>query len=156
MPPKKKLKLSSPSAKTQAVAAGEDTPMAVSNIKDVNEFQLLMEKWIDTVHNLRHHTGPCTAAPPVKPSEVLPGQYEWPVCEGGTLKDIAQRAWADPDRLFTGSAKMLHAAGLLPSDDVQHMLSEFCQLPEPCPAKAHIRFTFHHVVTVVIALALSS
>ena len=139
MPPKKKLKLSSPSAKTQAVAAGEDTPMAVSNIKDVNEFQLLMEKWIDTVHNLRHHTGPCTAAPPVKPSEVLPGQYEWPVCEGGTLKDIAQRAWADPP---TGSSQAVRRCCMLQASFHRTMCSTCFRSFASCRSHVQQKHTF--------------
>ena len=130
MSPKKKLKVS-PGCKTLAIAAGEDTALAASSMKDVHEFQLLLEKWVDAAHAVRNQPpGRCGPVAPLKLSDSQPGEYQWPVCSGGTLKEIAQRAWMEPERLLAESARMACAAGLLATDDSQDFLNEFCVLPE--------------------------
>ncbi|CAE7238938.1 unnamed protein product [Symbiodinium sp. CCMP2592] len=129
MPPRKKQRTSG--QRSQAVAAGEATTRAASDIKDVNDFQLKLDAWIDATHGLRHHV---EKQLPCEPTEPLgfgpqPGQFAWPLCEGGTLKDIAQRAWSDPDHLLALSARMTHAAGLLDTDSVEDFKTHFCTIP---------------------------
>ena len=135
MPPKKKLKVSAAS-KTQALAAGEDTTLSACALQDVHEFQYVPDKWIDAVHGLRHHVhgvNACEPRPPVKLSESQPGEYEWPVGRGGTLKSIAQHIWSDSNRLLEESAKMVHATGLMSSDQPDEFLQEFCTVPDLRP-----------------------
>ena len=130
MPPKKKLKCS-PAAKTQSIVSGEDTTMAATDVKDIHEFQFCLDKWIEAARSLRSDMpGQPSPRPPLKLSDSVPGQYDWPVCEGGTLKAIVQRAWLSPDRLVAASAKLARAAGLIQGDDPDEFLDEFCSVAD--------------------------
>ena len=56
------------------------------------------------------------------------GLYESPICWGGTFKDIAQRAWSDPDKLMEMSASFCQKMGLIDSADTNEFVQQFCKL----------------------------
>ena len=45
-----------------------------------------------------------------------------------SFKSIAQRAWADPDRLLELSAQMAFKAEFTQSADVQEFVQQFCKM----------------------------
>ena len=52
------------------------------------------------------------------------GKYGFPLCEGGTFMEIAQRAMKD-DWILVESANLCHAAGLLLADDIALLKSQY-------------------------------
>ena len=56
------------------------------------------------------------------------GIYPWPIQHGGTFIEIAQRAWAEPERLLELSTRLAHKTQLLESEDPNDFLHQFCKL----------------------------
>lgn len=48
--------------------------------------------------------------------------------DGGTFKSIAQRAWADQDKLLELSAQIAFKAEFTQSGDVQEFVQQFCKM----------------------------
>eukprot|EP00435_Cladocopium_sp_Y103_P021182 s564_g5.t1 len=116
MAPKKRLKSGVGTAK--AFASGDKSLATASDVGSVCPLMLACNACIDSMYSLRHKTD---ADIPTEGLKQLPldgsgKQYVWPVQEGGTFKDIAQRAWKSPEHLIAESCEMLVAAGILDPD----------------------------------------
>ncbi|CAK9100925.1 Uncharacterized protein SCF082_LOCUS47204 [Durusdinium trenchii] len=83
---------------------------------------------LDDVHELRHYSSETVHLEPKSLLKPVDGAFPWPICSGGTFKDIAQRAWADPERLIEMSACFCHKAGLVESADKEEFVQQFCKL----------------------------
>jgi len=131
MPPKKKLRGAAGVAK--AFASGDKSLATASNVESVCPLMLACNACIDSMYSLRHKTD---ADIPTEGLNELPldgsgKQYVWPVEQGGTFKDIAQRAWKSPDRLMAESCEMLIAAGILdPDATVNELKTKFCTVED--------------------------
>ena len=69
--------------------------------------------------------GSVSAATSALPEVDEHGQYPFPIGSGGTFMAICQRAQADKAWLLRESAAMLHAAGILLSNDVVELEDQF-------------------------------
>lgn len=125
MPPRKKAK---GSALAQAFAAGAYTPASATTVDDLPRLQLDAMDLVEGIYSLRHakptdvHTDPLFGMVPKD------GLYPWPICHGGTFKDIAQRAFEDSDRLVSMSTELAFQAGLLEVQDDAEFLQHYCKL----------------------------
>lgn len=130
MPPKKKVK----SSQAKAIASGVSSRAVCNTLEDVCPLMRAAADCVESMHCLRH-SGP-TLPPDAQPLPELPldrekNLYPWPCLTGGTLKDIAQRAWLPDakDQLLEESWAMVKAAGLLDDDSSTATLKEkFCSL----------------------------
>ena len=127
MPPKKKIRGSNAAAKT--IASGEQSQATAQDMDSVCGLMRATQICVESMYSLRH------AKPGILVSEALPelpldgngGMYVWPVCQGGTFKDIAQRAWESPDRLIDESWDMVRATGILDDSSTPATLKhKFC------------------------------
>ena len=129
MPPKKKVRGGAGAAK--AFASGENTRAIAKDMESVCPLMHAVNACIDSMYSLRHRKSGdvATECLPELPLQDSGGKYVWPINEGGTFKDIAQRAWKDPDVLLNESWEMLLAAGLLDPDSTSSTLKEkFCTI----------------------------
>ena len=119
MPPRKKAKLA---------ASGPATALSVATQDAVPEFQTTTLALLESIYDLRHCTSSTIHTEVrglLKPSD---GQMPWPICHGGTFKEIAQRAWSDPEQLLKMSAEFAHLSGFLDSPDPAEFAQEFCKV----------------------------
>lgn len=129
MPPRKKLKTGAAAA--SSFAAGADTPMTVASMDDVPPIQRDCIAIFEAMVGLRHcHEGHIhsDARGPLVPSDgLLPFAVGW----GGTLQDIAIRAFDSQDAFLDMSARLAHRVGLLESPDSDELLQQYCKLDVP-------------------------
>lgn len=122
MPPRKKAKLA---------ASGAGTTLSVASHDLIPDFQKDTMSTLESIYELRH----CTTADVHMESKGLlapsNGLMPWPVCHGGTFKEIAQRAWEDPDKLLKMSAEFANLSGFLDSPDPAEFSQEFCKADVP-------------------------
>lgn len=94
---------------------------------DIDKIDKVMADVSDTLSETQSASGAaslsrCSSAMPVVDEF---GIYPFPVNQGGTFIQIAQRAQRDRQWLLSESAALLHAAGLLKGDDVTELEEEF-------------------------------
>lgn len=127
MPPRKKVRGGSGPAK--AFASGDNTRAVAKDVDSVCSLMRAVNACIDSMYSLRHKKSGDVATQdlPELSLQASGSKYVWPIEEGGTFKDIAQRAWASPDLLLSESCEMLCAAGILdPDATVATMKEKFC------------------------------
>ena len=127
MAPKKRLRGGGASAK--AIVSGENTQAIAKDLESVCPLMLATQRCIESMYALRHCKPGQVATETLAelPLDDAGGKYVWPVEEGGTFKDIAQRAWKSPDLLLEASFEMVRAAGILDeSSTVDTLKKNFC------------------------------
>lgn len=128
MPPRKKQRLSGGKQQAASVAAGADTTAVAMSCDELPELMKSCLQVLEAMYSLRHadsSTIHLAEAGPLKPKD---GLFEWPIAFGGTFKSIAQRAWADQDKLLELSAQIAFKAEFTQSGDVQEFVQQFCKM----------------------------
>ncbi len=128
MPPRKKQRVSGGKQVAASVASGADTTAVAMCCDDLPDLMKACLQVLEAMFSLRHADSShihLAEAGPLKPKD---GIFEWPITFGGTFKSIAQRAWADPDRLLELSAQMAFKAEFTQSADVQEFVQQFCKM----------------------------
>ena len=90
MPPRKKAR-AAPAKLASEVSAGAQTSAVATRMDDLHEIMKSVSSLIDSVYTLRHHDSTAIhreAVGLLVPENGLP----WPICFGGTYKQIAERA----------------------------------------------------------------
>lgn len=131
MPPRPRKRLKTGAGGASALASGSHTPAPVSDVEHLADFQKACSKAVEFMYDLRHAKPSTVHLEERGPFKPVNGLFEWPVCHGGTFKEIAQRAWSDPDKLLSMSAKFASSIGLLDSEDPDEFVSQFCKLNVP-------------------------
>ena len=117
-----------PKLMVSELAAGPETaavPMQSSEKPVLIEIACSL---VDSVFDLRHHTTQSIHQQDIGYLKAKDGVFQWPVLHGGTFKAVAQRAWADADRLRELSATFVNKVGLSSSADTKEFLQEFCKV----------------------------
>ena len=121
MPPRKKLKAS-------AIASGAQTTTSVSAFQDLPKLQRDALAIVDTMFGLRHadpsliHDAPKGLLVPEN------GEMPFPITWGGTFVQIAQKAWAEPDKLLAMSSEFACGVGLLDAGDADELVQQYCKM----------------------------
>ena len=129
MPPRKKQRTLGGAAAAKSFASGSDTPLLATTVDALPKVQKDCLSILDSIYGLRHcqesmvYTEPRGLLTP-EPN----GLFSFPVCWGGTFKDIAQRAWSEPDKLLQLSTQLAFDAGFLDEADEDEFLQQFCKL----------------------------
>ena len=129
MPPRKKQRTLGGAAAAKSFASGSDTPLLATTVDALPKVQKDCLSMLDSIYGLRHcqesmvYTEPRGLLTP-EPN----GLFSFPVCWGGTFKDIAQRAWSEPDKLLQLSTQLAFDAGFLDEADEDEFLQQFCKL----------------------------
>lgn len=129
MPPRKRLKGATGAA---VIVSGPNTPAVINNFEAVSKLQKDTLSIVNSIYELRHSSSKNVQLEPqglLVPSDA--GMFAWPVCHGGTFKDIAQRAWQQPEKLLQMSATLAHGCGLLDSPDEAELTQQFCKVDVP-------------------------
>lgn len=126
MPPRKRQKTGRQGA--DALSSGASAPVVATAFDDIPKIMRQALTILDDVHELRHYSSETVHLEPKSLLKPVDGAFPWPICSGGTFKDIAQRAWADPERLIEMSACFCHKAGLVESADKEEFVQQFCKL----------------------------
>ncbi|CAK9000441.1 unnamed protein product, partial [Durusdinium trenchii] len=99
------------------------TDVTPTSVAQVGAFQKDVALCVELMYSLRHGGGP-QGKRSFDDMTGEGGEYEFPLCKGGTFIDIAQRAqsttWIQEE-----SAKMLHAAGFLDSEGPHELISKY-------------------------------
>ncbi|CAK9052607.1 unnamed protein product [Durusdinium trenchii] len=111
-----------------ALSSGASAPVVATAFDDIPKIMRQALTILDDVHELRHYSSETVHLEPKSLLKPVDGAFPWPICSGGTFKDIAQRAWADPERLIEMSACFRHKAGLVESADKEEFVQQFCKL----------------------------
>lgn len=131
MAPKKRLRGAGASAK--AIVSGVNTQAIAKDLESVCPLMVATQRCVESMYALRHCKAGDVATETLAelPLDDAGGKYVWPVGEGGTFKDIAQRAWASPDLLLEASFEMVRAAGILDeSSTVDTLKKKFCMVED--------------------------
>ena len=105
MPPKKKARTSGPNAAT------------MGSMDDLSPLQVKVKDFVAKAYSLRHGTT----------EEKLP----WPLDQGGSLLQICQRCWSDPDSMLGGSLSLLKKMGLMKdSETIDDFCHEYMRTPD--------------------------
>ena len=131
MPPRPRKRPKTGAAGASALASGSHTPAPVSDVEHLADFQKACSVAVEFMYDLRRAKPSTLHLEERGPFKPVNGLFEWPVCHGGTFKEIAQRAWSDPDKLMSMSAKFASSIGLLDSEDPDEFVSQFCKLNVP-------------------------
>ena len=131
MPPRPRKRLKTGAGAASALASGSHTPAAVADVEQLTDFQKACSGTVEFMYDLRHAKPSAVYSEERGPFKPVDGLFEWPVCHGGTFKEIAQRAWSEPDRLLSMSAKFASSIGLLDSEDPDEFVGQFCKLNVP-------------------------
>ena len=129
MPPRKRQKTQSGAAAARNVAAGSETPLLATTVDGLPKVQKDCLSILDSIYGLRHCQESMVHQEPR--GLLTPGQnglFTFPVSWGGTFKDIAQRAWSEPDKLLQLSTQLAFDAGFLDEEDEDEFLHQFCKL----------------------------
>eukprot|EP00435_Cladocopium_sp_Y103_P028417 s2323_g7.t1 len=116
-------------AAARSVAAGSETPLLITTVDALPKVQKDCLSILDSIYGLRHcqesevHSEPRGLLTPESN-----GLFSYPIGWGGTFKDIAQRAWSDPDQLLQLSAQLAFDAGFLDEASGDEFLQQFCKL----------------------------
>ncbi|CAK9079619.1 unnamed protein product, partial [Durusdinium trenchii] len=120
MPPRKKAK---------SLAAGVSTPQNITTADAMPSFQKDVLSICESIFELRHGRVSDVHEKPIGLLVPEHGLFAWPICYGGTFKDIAQRCWEDGgDKLLKMSAELCNRLGLVDSADVDDFKTNFCRI----------------------------
>lgn len=123
MPPRKKAK---------SLAAGVSTPQNITTADAMPSFQKDVLSICESIFELRHGRVSDVHEKPIGLLVPEHGLFAWPICYGGTFKDIAQRCWEDGgDKLLKMSAELCNRLGLVDSADVDDFKTNFCRIDAP-------------------------
>lgn len=93
----------------------------LSSMDDVCEVRLCLRDWISELYAMRHGL----------PTDGSEPKRAWPVLDGGSFQQIAQRCWDDTNTLMKDSCALLKAVGMLDdSADASHMEEKWLKLKE--------------------------
>ena len=126
MPPRKRAR---GAAGALSVAAGSNTPAVATSYDAMTKLQKDCVSVVNSIYDLRHATPQSVYSEPqglLVPTAA--GVFEWPILWGGTFKDIAQRAFQQPEKILHMSAKLAHAVNLLDAPDEAEFCQQYCKL----------------------------
>ena len=127
MPPRKRARLAAAKLAVD-VSAGAQTCAVATQADDVPEIMKTVSNLMDSVYTLRHHDSKTIHHEAIGLLVPEDGSLPWPICFGGTYKEIAQRAWTEPERLIDMSAELACRVGLSESADSTEFAQQFCKV----------------------------
>lgn len=125
MPPRKKAKAKHVVGN---VVSGPDTVATPTSITEAPGLIKTTLAIIEDMFNLRRADEKRIHTEPLSHLQPKDGVFSWPVMHGGTFKQIAQRAWSNPDQLIDLSASLTNKIGFTESGDPAEFLQEFCKM----------------------------
>ena len=114
------------------IVSGPDTAAVPMQINQTPPFLRSVCAIIESMFKLRHCTSKHIHIDDMDGLVLKDGLYQRPVLHGGTFKEVAQRAWSNPEMLTDKSASFVHKVGLTDSLDTAEFLQEFCKIQDTC------------------------
>ena len=127
MPPRKRARTSGSKLATDVVAGASQASIATS-MDDLPPIMKIVGELVDGMHSVRHADSATLHLDGLGPLAAKDGVLPWPVMHGGTFRQIAQRAWQDPEKLIEMSASVACKVGLCDTADPVEFQQQFCKV----------------------------
>ena len=127
MPPRKRQRVSISSKALDSVVAGNDTPGVPMTMDAVPNLMKTALGIVDLMYSLRHSTEKTIHLSDMGGLSPKDGLYTWPVGFGGTFKQIAQRAWSNPEKLMEMSCDLAVKCGFSDATDNLEFMQQWCK-----------------------------
>lgn len=126
MPPRKRQKVAPKSV--DAIVSGVETsavPMSLDAVPNLMKSALAI---VDVMYALRHSTDTTIHLAEIGPLSPKDGLFTWPIGSGGTFKQIAQRAWSNPERFLDMSCELAVKTGFTDATESLEFVQQYCKL----------------------------